>query len=178
MFAIRSDVQHALFGEVTFVRYSWSVLLVLAGCASKPAAIPIAIPPSGEGAFLVPVASKRGERPTRVLPWQDDERAAMELAKRDGLPILVYVRADWSAEALRVEREIWSDAAVTRALDGVVLIRLDVTNDTEMDRAFAWGVRDIPGVVLVSQDGSRATMSPSIERDDLLVGLRGLRGQR
>ena len=103
--------------------------------------------------------------------WQSDVDAARERARREGSALLVFVRASWSADSLRLERETWSDVRVRRACRGLVLLRVDVSdpnaaNETRMAR---FGVNRVPAVVLFDRRDRRlGTLEGATEVDALL----------
>jgi len=69
--------------------------------------------------------------------------------------LLVFVRADWSAASLRLERVVWSDARVRRATRTLVPLWLDVTSASAGDeqRMLRFGVVRPPAIVLLDHRG-------------------------
>lgn len=94
-------------------------------------------------------APEREPSPPELL-WLSDVDAARDRARRQGSALLVFVRASWSADSLRLERETWSDVRVRRAARGLVLLRVDVSepNADSETRMARFGVSRVPAVVL------------------------------
>ncbi|WP_378951658.1 protein-disulfide reductase DsbD [Mesorhizobium sp. ANAO-SY3R2] len=66
-------------------------------------------------------------------------RSAADLVKEfqaaDGKPLLVYVMADWCVICRTIERSVLPDAEVVAALEGMRLVKLDVTEFDEESQA-------------------------------------------
>jgi thiol:disulfide interchange protein len=138
--------------------------VAIAACTPPGAPRPATIEIGGTGPAVVgPVApaSPEGEAPARVvaasIAWVGDEREARERARRLGLPLLVWVRAEWAASALQMERTVWNDPVVARAARGFVALRLDVTEaegDAEL-LAQRYAVDSMPATILFDAAGRR-----------------------
>lgn len=63
-------------------------------------------------------------------------QARLAEAAARGQPALVEFSADWCTACKTIEREVFGDARVVRALDGIVLLRADVTRSDAAQRAF------------------------------------------
>lgn len=90
-----------------------------------------------------------------VIAWETEERDARERARRRGLPLLIYVRADWSATALEMERKAWADPRVAEVSRRFVALKLDVSSaegDAEL-YAQRYGVPRIPSTLIVDPGG-------------------------
>lgn len=89
--------------------------------------------------------------------------------------MLVYLRAEWSAASLALEREIWTDPGVVRAARGFVDLKVDVSSaegDAELLARF-YDARTIPTTVVLDAEGTRvATLVGRFGRDELLVAMR------
>jgi thiol:disulfide interchange protein len=109
------------------------------------------------------------------MAWERDEGVARARARREGRPLLVYLRADWSAASLWMEREIWSDPRVLAEGGAFVALWLDVTSaegDAEL-YAQRYGASALPAVALFDREGRPAGLVLG-ERgvDALLAALR------
>jgi thiol:disulfide interchange protein len=114
------------------------------------------------------------QRDEAPLAWEHDEPEARERARRQHLPLLVYLRAEWSVASLELERGIWSDPAVRRAARRFVAVKIDVS-DAEADAEFwarRYGARGVPTTVLVDGEGrTAATLHGAFTAEELLRAL-------
>ena len=84
------------------------------------------------------------------LAWLDDERAAKDLARISGRPLLVFVHHPQCPLCLAYERGPFRDADVAAAAESFVLLEVNV------ERMPAWIARDMPPgwpAILVSDPG-------------------------
>jgi thiol:disulfide interchange protein len=90
-----------------------------------------------------------------VIAWEAEERDARERARRRGLPLLIYVRADWSATALEMERKAWADPRVAEVSRRFVALKLDVSSAEGNAELYAqrYGIERIPSTLIVDIDG-------------------------
>jgi thiol:disulfide interchange protein DsbD len=103
------------------------------------------------------------------------ERDARDRARRQNLPLLVYVRADWAAACLEMERGAWIDPRVVAASRRFVALRLDVSEaegDAEL-YAQRYGVNGIPEILVVDPAGRTVARSAGAPAADALVSLLG-----
>jgi thiol:disulfide interchange protein len=154
------------------------VAMFVGGCggpsAPQPATVDLAT--AGSAAVLVapspprPVASAKSAE-AGPIQWITNEREARERARRQGLPLLVWVRADWAATALQMERTTWADPRVARAAGGFVALRLDLT-DTEGDGellAQRYGVDTMPATIVFDPSGRQIAIVRGFADADALV---------
>ncbi len=108
--------------------------------SARPALVRAADPASGE------------------IAWETSEPAARERSLRAGLPMIVWVRAEWAVPALAMERGAWRDPRVVAAARAFVALRVDVTEaDAEAEAAAKrYGVTTMPMTVLIDAKGRRA----------------------
>ncbi len=72
---------------------------------------------------------------------------------RDKLPMLVYVRADWSAASLEMDRVVWSDPRILFQSHPVVPLRADVTDGPDAElMAAEFHVNAVPSVILLDEN--------------------------
>ena len=86
-------------------------------------------------------------------PWTE---GALEAARADQRPVLLYFTADWCLECRHWKAAIWSDPKVIRAAEGFARILVDVTDPpTGAKRAVAEAYRGVnpPAVILIGRDG-------------------------
>lgn len=81
-------------------------------------------------------------------------RDARMRAKKEQLPLVVYVRADWSAGALEMDRNVWSDPRILMGPHAVVSLRIDVTNEADGELlAEEFRVQAVPTTIFFDADG-------------------------
>lgn len=82
-------------------------------------------------------------------------QARLDAAKAAGRPALVDYYADWCTSCKSLEKEVFGDAQVLQALNGVVLLRADVTASNAAQRALMQRhqVMGPPTVMLFDQQG-------------------------
>ena len=108
------------------------------------------------------------------MTWEPSEPEARARAKRDSLPLLVYLRADWAAASLRQERELWTDPRVTEAARRFVAIRIDLSSTAgEADGYLArYGIQVVPTTLLYDGTGRKvASLAGEVELPALLAAL-------
>jgi thiol:disulfide interchange protein len=108
--------------------------------------------------------------------WETDARNAQAHARRDRLPLVVYVRADWSAGALAMDRGVWSDPRILFHPLAVVPLRIDVTEGPDAELwADEFRVQALPATIFFDAEGREATRLEGVRSiDDVLSALRQL----
>lgn len=87
---------------------------------------------------LRPLAPYMQIAPVAELPFttvSDVTQLEAALRASDGTPAMIYVTADWCVICRGIERSVWPDAQVADALEGVKLIKADVTKIDEDGQA-------------------------------------------
>ena len=139
---------------------SASTIGACAGPAAAPAPVVIratAGAPPSRSEPAAPASDK--ERDEAPLAWERSEPEARQRAVREQRPMIVFLRADWSAASLELERAVWTDPAVRRAARRFVSVRIDVT-DTQADAEYwsqRYSARGIPTTVVVDAEGKTVT---------------------
>jgi thiol:disulfide interchange protein DsbD len=93
--------------------------------------------------------------PFRHLTNAAELDAAIAAASVEGKPVLFDFYADWCVECKRMEKYVFTDAAVREALDGFVLLKIDVTDQTDDDVALQqrFGIIGPPATLFFSCHG-------------------------
>ncbi len=108
------------------------------------------------------------------------ERDARDRARAQNLPLLVYVRADWAAPCLAMERGAWLDPRVAAASRRFVALQLDVSEAEGNAELYAerYGVDRIPEILVVDPAGrTLATTGGLASADELVTFLREAAGE-
>jgi thiol:disulfide interchange protein DsbD len=108
---------------------------------------------------------------------QDELRAALAQAAREGKAALLDFSADWCVSCKTIDREVFSDTSVQSALQGVVRLRADVTSADEAMKALMqeWQVQGPPTLLLFDSQGAElraARLVGEFGRQDLLSRLQ------
>jgi thiol:disulfide interchange protein len=86
--------------------------------------------------------------------------------------MIVWMRAEWAASAVRMEREVWSDPRVISAARPFVALRLDLTEaEGDAERyAERYEVTGMPTTVLFDARGRKVASLFGYQDVDRLVG--------
>jgi thiol:disulfide interchange protein DsbD len=111
--------------------------------------------------------------PSTKLPWVYDEPKALAMAKAKQRPVLVDFSAKWCVPCREMEAKVLTDPAVLRELSGWVLLKIDVTKDTERDRALQkkYKAPELPQLVMLDGEGNEKARSGKITNPDKLLEL-------
>jgi thiol:disulfide interchange protein DsbD len=119
------------------------------------------------------VAPKK-ERP-RPIAWETSEPDARAKARREGRPMIVYLRAEWTVASLRMERDVWTDERVARAAREFIALKLDLSADDADAELFAerYGAEGIPATVVLNARGDRtAKLIGEVDAPAIIDALR------
>ena len=109
---------------------------------------------------VLPACEKtKGESPSKptTLTWQHREDA-LAAAVSANKPALLDITAAWCQPCVEYDRVTFVDPAVIKALDGWVVVRLDVTRQDERHRAIQerYQAGSLPAVILFDESGTEA----------------------
>jgi len=92
----------------------------------------------------------------RSVDTQAELEAALAEAEAEARPAVVDFTAEWCAYCVKLEEQTLPDERVRRALEGAELLRVDVTEMTEADRALmaAYDVYLPPAFLFFGPDGA------------------------
>lgn len=92
-----------------------------------------------------------------VLPepaWQTDLDKALALATSQKRPLLLRFTADWCPPCKVMDRSVFPDPNVKKALaERVVPVILDIDQEQNAELAYRFQVRGVPALILVNSDG-------------------------
>jgi hypothetical protein len=129
----------------------------------------------------------RGDLPETALVaprglWRTDERRAWQEARELGLGLVVQFWAEWSADAVRFERETLQDPEVTTAIEAsYVALKVDLTEETleSREQLHRYHVYQLPMVILLDGRGREHQRFDSVVASkDFLQGLSAARARR
>jgi len=85
----------------------------------------------------------------------DGFKAELNKASAAGKPVMLYFYADWCVSCKEMEAFTFTKASVHQALDGVVLLKADVTPNDEQDTALYkhFGIIGPPSIMFFGSDG-------------------------
>ncbi len=137
---------------------------------------------SGARDYLRPLEGLRGGGsasvdvpvPFRPLKTVAELDAALAAASAAGKPVLFDFYADWCVECKRMDKYVFTDAAVRTALESFILLKVDVTDQTDDDVALQqrFGIIGPPATLMFSCSGQerRELRLVGYEDADAFVG--------
>ncbi|MCX8070830.1 MAG: thioredoxin family protein [Candidatus Binatia bacterium] len=90
-----------------------------------------------------------------MIEWEEYSELALEQAVRDGKPVLIDFVADWCIPCHEMEATTFADRRVAELAERFVMLRADVTLDTEKTKAMTerFRVLGVPTIVLLDPEG-------------------------
>lgn len=141
----------------------------------KPLDPLIAAQASGAGATGLPASHTdflRTESPAAI-----EEK--LQIASRNNTPVMLDFYADWCISCKVMERNVFSDPQVTKALGPFTLLQLDMTDNTPEQQAMLdeLGLFGPPAILFYGADGKEsvdARVLGEMDRDQFLNHLDGI----
>lgn len=166
----RSTTQSGTRASLSVLAYGGAFALGLWGSAMWIGALggssdvlrPLAVYAGGARAASIVQADAAPATTVRTL---DALRRELDAAKNAHIPVLVDFTADWCTSCRTLDRTVFADARVQKALSGYRIIHADVTNTDSESQALmnTYGVIGPPTVMLFDTQGRE-------QRDARLVG--------
>jgi len=109
-----------------------------------------------------------------------DIRKQLQLASRSNTPVVLDFYADWCISCKVMERNVFSDAAVTASLEPFTLLQLDMTDNTPEQQAMLneLGLFGPPAILFYNADGQEldgARVLGEMDRDQFLSHLQSVK---
>ncbi|MDO6440594.1 MULTISPECIES: protein-disulfide reductase DsbD [unclassified Marinobacter] len=100
-------------------------------------------------------------------------------ARQDGRPVVLDFYADWCISCKVMERNVFSDASVVRALSSFTLLQIDMTDNTPAQQAMldSMGLFGPPAILFYDTTGTEMTQQRvlgEMDRDQFLNHINGL----
>ena len=103
---------------------------------------------------LLLLAGCGAAEPTSPLPpWRSDVPAALAEAAQAKRPVLLRFTAGWCPPCKEMERKVWPDATIQKALAPVIAIKVDADDPALSHLYQTHGVSGIPALVLLDASG-------------------------
>lgn len=136
----------ALWGVILFLlfgakRHFFTVPLRVAGILLSAGALVLAL-------WVLPSATSEKDQ----MRWVPSLEEGAITARGAQKPILLDFRADWCVACVELEEKTWPKAKVQEKFAGLVPVRMDMTKNTEENRALQqrFGVKGLPTVILLA----------------------------
>jgi thiol:disulfide interchange protein DsbD len=88
--------------------------------------------------------------------WVTDDEAGLEMARREGKPVLIDFYADWCAACRELDRETWVDDQVRAETKRFVAIKMDFTKESDWSKAkkVDYDILGLPTVIFLDSKGN------------------------
>jgi thiol:disulfide interchange protein DsbD len=89
------------------------------------------------------------------LAWIREESVALAEAKKSKKRIFIDISAEWCAPCEELEKITFADTEVRKRLEGYVLLKIDVTEQSDKDKALQekYKALMLPAVIVISPKG-------------------------
>jgi len=131
--------------------------------------------------FTLPVASISGEAgsPGLSIAWIDDYDAGYEMARSNGMPMMIDFTAEWCAACKELEHSTYTAPIVVREAERFVSIQVDCTRSTpNVDRLKKkYSVYGLPTIIWIDSKGEvieGKTVTGFVEADEYVEIMRAV----
>jgi thiol:disulfide interchange protein DsbD len=94
------------------------------------------------------------------LSWEPYSEEKLESAVADNRPVMIDFYADWCIPCLELERMTFTDTEVMNAADGMMRLKVDLTNfDSPESEALRqeFNIAGVPTIVFINAEGEEVT---------------------
>jgi len=98
-----------------------------------------------------------------LVDWRGYSQQALAKAKGADQPVLLEFTADWCPPCQWMNKNVYSDPAVAKAIESnYVPIQLDASDRSRSDRRKMadWGVRGVPTLIMLNGEGEEIARAP------------------
>lgn len=90
----------------------------------------------------------------KTVRWTEDVPTALKQRRETGRPLIVYVTADYCGYCRKMERDTWSDQAVSRRIQSeFVALKLDAEQNEDLVAKL--GIKGLPATIIFDANGQR-----------------------
>ena len=111
-------------------------------------ALGLAVLAAGIVVFVGPFVPEPQAGPARTgarINWITSEKAGLQMASRQGKPVMIDFRADWCTVCKQIEQETFTDPRVVEKAGKFVCIKIDTTDMAEEKKKALWKKYKIVG---------------------------------
>lgn len=110
----------------------------------------------------------RAEEASKPIAWREDLRVAIESARREKQPLLVFVTATWCGYCGKMERETWANTDVIQAVrKQFVPVRVDADENRVLLQRL--GVMAMPTCLVIDPQGTVVSRSEGFMRPEATI---------
>jgi thioredoxin-related protein len=91
------------------------------------------------------IAAGREKKPI----WFDSYKAGISAAKAQKRPVLIKFEAEWCSWCKKMDREVFAQPQIIKALENYICIRIDV--DKQRNVALAYKIKTLPRIIVVNK---------------------------
>ncbi|MHC4497390.1 MAG: thioredoxin family protein, partial [Planctomycetota bacterium] len=81
--------------------------------------------------------------------WFDSYKAGISAAKAQKRPVLIKFEAEWCSWCKKMDREVFAQPQIIKALENYICIRIDV--DKQRNVALAYKIKTLPRIIVVNK---------------------------